>query len=243
MVGAAVPLHRRAGAGAEIAALLGGQRQIPHADLIAVIHKRRAGQRKQRGVGQPQLVHRQARRRAHGVVVAGDKAPQPVLVGGLVIGQIIVQKLIDAGAGILAEVRLADVVRVRVGCTVVVAHQPAVAVALPLEIKVHIKAVFQRHARAVPLGHQRGFGVFLIQHGGNVPPDGAGVFFVFGIVFDQARSHIHAEAVAAHIQPEPHDVFHRFHGRLAGGGGGGHLPFLVDLAVTIVQRGLALEEV
>ena len=243
VVGGAVPLHRRAGAGAEIAALLGGQGQVAHADLIAVIHERCAGQSEQRGVGQPQFVHRQTGRGADGIVVAGDKAPQTVLFGGLVAGQVVVQKLIDAGAGVLAEVGLADVVRVGVGGTVVVAHQPAVAVALPLQIKVHIEAVFQRHARAVPLSHQGGFGVLLAQHGGYVAPDGTGVLFVLGVVFDKAGSHIHAETITAHVQPEPHDVLHGLDGSQAGGVGGGLLPGLVDLAVAVVQRGLALEEV
>lgn len=49
--------------------------------------------------------------------------------------------------------------RVRVHRTVIVAHEPAVAVALPIEIKVHVKAVFQRHTRAVPLGDERGLGI------------------------------------------------------------------------------------
>ena len=243
MVGRVVPLHRRAGARAEVAALLGGQRQIAHTDLVTVVDEGCTGQRENCRVGQPQLVSRQARGGADRVMVAGDEAPQTVLVGGLVGRQVIVQEFVNAGAGVLAEVRLADVVRVRVHRTVIVAHEPVVAVALPIEIKVHVKAVFQRHARAVPLGDERGLGVLDIQHIPDIAPDFAGVLFVLSVILYKARRHIDAETVAAHVQPEPHDVLHGLHRRHAGGIVGGLLPLLVDLSIAVVQRGLALEEV
>ena len=176
-------------------------------------------------------------------MVAGDEAPQAVLVGGLVGGQIVIQELVDAGAGVLAEIGLADVVRVGVGRAVIVTHQPAVAVALPLEIEVHIKAVLQRHLRAVPLGDEGRLGVLLFEHGGDIAPDCTGVLFIFCIVLDKARRHIHAEAIAAHIQPEPHDVLHGLDRAHTGGVGGGLLPLLVDFAVAVVQCGLTFEEV
>ena len=176
-------------------------------------------------------------------MVAGDEAPQTVLVGGLVGRQVIVQEFVNAGAGVLAEVRLADVVRVRVHRTVIVAHEPVVAVALPIEIKVHVKAVFQRHTRAVPLGDERGLGILDVQHIPDIAPDFAGVLFVLSVILYKARRHIDAEAVAAHVQPESHDVLHCLHRRHAGGVVGGLLPLLVDLSIAVVQRRLAFEEV
>ena len=92
VVGRVVPLHRRAGARAEVAALLGGQRQIAHTDLVTVVDEGCTGQRENCRVGQPQLVSRQARGGADRVMVAGDEAPQTVLVGGLVGRQVIVQE-------------------------------------------------------------------------------------------------------------------------------------------------------
>ena len=243
VVCAVIPLHRGTRAGAEVAALLGGQRQVAHTDLIAVVDKRRTGQRKEGRIGQAQFLHSQAGRGADRVVVAGDKAPQTVLVGSLVGGQILVQELVDTGAGVLAEVRLADIVRVGVCRAVVVAHQPAVPIAAPLKVEVHVKAVFQRHARAVPLGHKGGLRVLHCQHIGDIAPDLAGVFLVFGVVLDQAGRHINAEAVAAHVQPETHNVLHGLDSGDAGRVIGGLLPLLVDLTVTVVQRRLALEEV
>ena len=176
-------------------------------------------------------------------MVAGDEAPQTVLVGGLVGRQVIVQEFVNAGAGVLAEVRLADVVRVRVHRTVIVAHEPVVAVALPIEIKVHVKAVFQRHTRAVPLGDERGLGVLDVQHIPDIAPDFAGVLFVLSVILYKARRHIDAEAVAAHVQPEPHDVHHRVASGLRVRTKGWLLPATFGVRETVVERRLAFEEV
>ena len=243
LVGAVIPLHGGAGTGAEIAALLGGQRQIAHADLIAIIHKRCAGQGKQHGVSNFQLIRGQTGGGADGIMVAGNQAVQAVLAGRLVAGQPVIQELVNTRAGIRTEIRLADVMRVRIYCAIIIAHQPAVAIALPFQHKVHIKAVFQGLARLVPFAHQSGFGVFLVQHSGNIAPDGTGILFVVGIILDQAGCHIHTETIAAHIQPKAHHILHGFHRCARAGGVGGHLPLFAALAVTIVQSRLALEEV
>ena len=112
-----------------------------------------------------------------------------------------------------------------------------------LQHKVHVKAVFQAQLRLVPLGDHGGFGVFLGQHGGDFPPDGAGVFFILGIVFHKAGRHVHPESIAAFVQPEPHHILDGLHGGAGAGGISGLLPGFPAGAVAVVQRGLAFEKV
>ena len=64
-----------------------------------------------------------------------------------------------------------------------------------------------------------------------------------GVVLDQAGGHIHPEAVAAHGQPEPHHILDGLHRGPAVRRIGGLLPGLVNFAVAVVQRRLALEKV
>ena len=176
-------------------------------------------------------------------MVAGDQAVKPVFAGGLVTGQPVLEKFVDAGAGIPVEVSPAGVAGLPVCRAVVGAQEPVVAVAAVLQHKVHVKAVFQRDARFVPFADEHGFRVFGMEHIRHFPPDRTSMLFAAGVVLDQAERHIHPEPVAAHGQPEPHHVLDGLHRSAAVRVAGGFLPALVDLAVAIVQRGLALEEV
>ena len=63
------------------------------------------------------------------------------------------------------------------------------------------------------------------------------------VVLDQRIGHVHAEAVAALAQPEAHDVDHGLP-RLGGRGGvHAHLPGAFRVGESVVERGLAFEEV
>ena len=103
-VGARVPLHRGAGAGADVAALLGGQVAVPHADLVAVVQERHAGHRQDHAVGDGELLRRQPRRQAGCVVVAGDQAEVAFVLGGFVLRQVLVEESVDAAAAVRGEV-------------------------------------------------------------------------------------------------------------------------------------------
>ena len=237
------PLHGSTGTGAEIATLFGGQFLVPHTNFVAIIEERCSRHSKQHGVGNAQFVGGQPGCRADGIVVAGNQAVQAVFMGRFIAGQPVIQELVNAGTGILAEIRLADVVRIGIHGAVISAHKPVITVMGSAKHKVHVKTVLQGQTRRIPLTDQCRLRILFLQHGGNVPPDGTGILFVMGIVFDKAERHIHPETVTAHGQPEAHHILDGFHRSTAIRCVGGLLPDFMNFAIAIVQGRLALEEV
>ena len=238
---AAIPLHRRAAAGAEVAAFFCRQLDVPHADLVAVIEERRARQREQKCVGQLQFVRLEIRARAHRVVVARQKAEQPVVPGGGVVLQILLYERNDRRAGIAFEIALVLAAHLAVARAVISAQQRVIGRDLVVQAEIHVEARLQRTLRVAPLGQQRRLGIFRVQHRAHVAPDGAGAKLLVVILY-KAACHIHTEAVAALIQPEAHHVLHRLARGKACGMVHRQLPWPFHLVKAVVQRGLAFEK-
>ena len=237
---AAVPLHRRAGAGAEIAALLRGQIQIPHSDLVAVIEERHARHGEQKGIGKLQLPRAEVVCGADRIVIAGDEGDVTAVFRRLILFEIGGEEAADVPVPVPAEIA---VVRFFRASAVIVAHQRGVARPGVVEAEGGVETAAHRQRRLAPLRHQRSLRIFRVQHGAHVAPDGACAAFPFVVEFDQGGGHIHTEAVAAPVEPEAHHVLHRLPRRNGGGVIGGLLPVLPRLQKTVVQRRLTFKEV
>ena len=82
-----------------------------------------------------------------------------------------------------------------------------------------------------------------MHHAVQIPPDLLGGIPVGGVVLYQTFGHIHPEAVAAQVQPEPHHILHGLPGSQGAGIVDALLPALGDLPEAVVQRRLAHEEI
>ena len=76
-----------------------------------------------------------------------------------------------------------------------------------MQQKIHVEAARDRAVGLSPFGDQNGGGVFPVEEGAHILPQGDRAL-LFRVVLDKRTRHIHAEAVAAEPQPEAHDVFH-----------------------------------
>ena len=207
-----VPLHGGSGAGAGIAALLGGKAAVGDPQLVAVVQEGRSRHGEDPGKGQAAFALRQSGSGPGGVVVAGDEAPQTVFLGIVVLGQVVRQEPADIRAGVLGEE--APVAR-KVALTapeIVVPEHGVVAVAPPVQTKVHVKAAAQGFVRVVPLGNKGGLGVLPVDGAQDVPPDLHGGKLLGAVIFDQGVGHVHPETVAAHVQPEADNILDGFPG-------------------------------
>ena len=70
-----------------------------------------------------------------------------------------------------------------------------------------MEATLQGLVRFSPLGYQHCVGELRIQERSYLSPQ-SDVSLAVLIVFHQRTCHIHTEAVTAHADPEPHDIFH-----------------------------------
>ena len=128
-------------------------------------------------------------------------------------------------------------------CVFPVPAKRLVPVPVVVEEEVHVEAGLEGENRIRPLGDHGGVGVFPVQHGPDVPPDGGGAGLVVGIVLYQGVGHVHPEAVAAKSQPEAHDVLDGFDSRFCFRGIRGGLPFLSGGIPPVVQGRLGLKEI
>ena len=111
-----------------------------------------------------------------------------------------------------------------------------------MQQEVHVEAALQGLIRLAPLGHHGRSGELGVQEGADLLPQADGATAV-GVVLDQRARHVHPEAIAAHGEPEAHDVL-EFLQRGAGAGGiHGLLPGQRGIQEAVVQRGLVGEKV
>ena len=226
-----------------VAALLGGDDPIVHAQLIAVVQEGSAGHREDPRKGQPPFRVCQPRGGTGGIVIAGNEAPEAVVAAVVILGQVVRKEPAHVGAGIPGEeAGIADVAAAAVP-EGVVPHHGAVAVAVPVEIKVHVKAAAQSLVRMIPLGNEGSIRIFLVNGAQNVPPDLHGGKLFRAVILHERLRHIHPEAVAAQIQPEPDHILHGLPGRKGVRTGDALLPAFPAFPVAVVQGGLTFEEV
>ena len=195
------PLHGRARAGAGIAALLCGQLEIAHADLVAVIEEGHAGHGKEEGINELQLCFLQRFPEPDRVVVSGDQGDVAMPLRAVKQAQVVVEEAVDAAACVLFEIAV-----VFAGVVLVISQQGAVAVAAPVQIKVRVEARAQRLMRPSPFRDQHRLREFQIQHPADIAPDRARCALVRVVVFHEGVGHIDAEAVAAVTEPEAHHI-------------------------------------
>ena len=72
-----------------VAALLGGDDPIVHAQLIAVVQEGSAGHREDPRKGQPPFRVCQPRGGTGGIVIAGNEAPEAVVAAVVILGQVV----------------------------------------------------------------------------------------------------------------------------------------------------------
>ena len=179
-------------------------------------------------------------------MVAGQNRDVPEVLRILIPVEILVEEAVDIAAGIFLEVAVVFSIAVAVDTAaviVVVTHQRRVSAALFVEHEVHVVTCAQRQRRIAPLSDHGRIREFKVKHAAHVSPDRAGAALLVIVVFDQRRGHVYAETVAAVGEPEAHDVFEGFAGRDRGRVAEALLPGLCHFQETVVQRGLALEEV
>ena len=99
-----IPLHGCPGSSPVIAALMGGQFQITHADLIPVVQERNTGHGKDKRIRQFQFIHVHVEPGAHGIVVAGQHGNIADLFRILIPVHVLFQKTADISLSILAEI-------------------------------------------------------------------------------------------------------------------------------------------
>ena len=169
-----------------------------------------------------------------------------MIFGVLIPLQILVKETGYAAACIFLEITVIFCIPVSVNAAavvVIVAHQCGVTAALLVENEVHVVAAAQGQGRIAPFRHHRGIRELEVQHAAHILPDRTGTALLLIVVFDQGGSHVYAEAVAAVGEPEPHDVLKS----LAGSDGRriaeALLPGFGHLVETVIEGGLALEEV
>ena len=245
VVPAAVPLHRRARAGARVAALLAGQVTVAHADLVAVVDERHAGHEEDRAIGEGQFADAQTWHQTRGVVVAGDEVEV-----GLCLARRFEPRLVlfeerhDAGSGIHVEIAAVAVVE-HGGVGVAQQHVVAVGhtIPAPVEVEVHVEAGFERLVGASPFRDERGFGVFPAQLPEHVLPGANRIGFAVIVTLHQAVGHVHAETVGAHVEPEAHHVEHRVAGAQCFIAECRGLPAFARMGKAVVERRLEREEV
>ena len=177
-------------------------------------------------------------------MVAGEHRNVADVLRVLIPLDVFVQEAGDVAIrGILPEVAVVRLFASEIEALLVVAQQAGIAAAGVVQVEVHVIARPQGQRRIAPLCHHGGIGIFAIQHLPDVLPNSAGAGLSLIVVLDQGGSHVHAEAVAAVVQPKAHDVLHGLPGGDGVGMVDGHLPGLVRLQETVVQRRLALEEI
>ena len=218
------PLHRGAHAIA-----VADEEIVAHADFIAVVEDRRTGHRQQQAVHQldaVQIVFHQRRqaaadaeidarlqiRRVRGVHVVA------FLAGHHLQGQLIViaqknrplaairnvRRLLhdfDDGIAVLLRDGHVDARHQRK----VIRHVAFIAVA---EVLAHVLRPL------IGLGQQKAVLVVRVDGGAQLLDDRVGfaqIFVVGPFALDQVGNGIEPEAVDAHVEPEPHDLQHRFH--------------------------------
>ena len=226
----AVPLHRRARAGAFVAALLGRQAvHVAHADLVAVVDERASRHRQQERERQfhPVLVEGVAHTRH--VVVAGGDADVPAPGRRLGRGPV----------GVDERLRVAVRAAREVG---VLAEQVEVVRRAEMQQEIHVEAGVQRLRRVAPLRDEHRIGKALVEEGADLAPQPRRPDMA-RVLLDQAAGHVHAEAVAAQSEPEGHDVLQHEPGRLRLERVGGELPVLGHDAEAVVERRLGGEAV
>ena len=127
--------------------------------------------------------------------------------------------------------------------SLIVAQQGIVPVAHPVEIKIHMEARRNRLLRDAPLRDERRLRVVAVQHGAHISPDLLCSRLVLIIILDKRIGHIDAEAVAASVKPEPHDVLQRLTRRERVRRVDRVLPRLLRMKPAVVEGRLALEEI
>ena len=85
----ATPLHGRSTARPLVAALLGAQVEVAHANLVSVVDERHTRHGENKRIGKLQLDRRERPRRSRRVVIAGDEADVAALPALLVFGQVV----------------------------------------------------------------------------------------------------------------------------------------------------------
>ena len=96
-----------------------------------------------------------------------------------------------------------------------------------------MEARLQRLQRVAPFGDQHRAGVALIHERADLLPEPRRADAP-RVAFDEAPRHVDAEAVAAHIEPEGHDVLQHQPGPVRLFGVRGKLPVLGHLAEAVV---------
>ncbi len=117
-----------------------------------------------------------------------------------------------------------------------------IAVSPVIQIEIHVKAAFQRTLGAAPLRYQNRVRVIPVDLLRNVAPQRHGRNLLI-IILDQRVRHVHAEAVAAHVKPESHNVLQGFPCGDAVRVIHRKLPLVLNLMEAVVQCGLGAEKV
>ncbi len=188
-------MHRGAGAGPVVAAFHRGQVfHITHTDFIAVIDKRRTWHGEQKGKSNFHFIRIEFAGKSVHIVIAGRDAHQSSAVCFLQVFFIFGNKFACRAFARLGEVGL------------VTAKQRIVVGRTKMEQKVHMEAAGKGFVRLAPLGNHGGIRKLFVEKIPYILPQFDGSFAVL-VVFDKGACHIHTEAVAAHLQPETHNIF------------------------------------
>ena len=226
-----VPLHGGARAGTSVAALDGGQPlNVAQTYLVAVVDERRARHRQQERERNAQLVRVERPCEPVHVVVAGGNADEPLAVSFGVVRLVRRDELLSGALRALGEVRF------------LAAEQVVVVGGSEVQQEIHVEPADERFVRFSPLAYHRGGGELLVQELADVLPQRDGALAVLVVLYEGAR-HVNAESVAAHGQPEAHDILERLAGSYGTGSVHRLLPVAVGLVESVVQRGLVGEEV
>ena len=136
-------------------------------------------------------------------MIARDQAVTSLMFDLLIAFQIFVKKIQNAPAALFME-------KAVVSPIFCIPQKQIIAVARPVQAKIHMKSRRNRQPRSVPFGYERRFRIRLVQHLSDVLPDQARSALVFVVLFYERIRHIHPETVASGIQPETHNILQSF---------------------------------
>lgn len=103
-----------------------------------------------------------------------------------------------------------------------------------MQQEIHVKSSLQGFVRIPPLGYQHCIRIFPFQKVPNLLPQGDRPLS-FRVILYQRICHIYPEAVAAHLQPETHNILHRCQRGQRPRGVYRLLPGFLHLVISVIQ--------
>ena len=210
---------------------------MAHTDLVAVVDEGAPWHGKNEGEGHLHLVGVKVAAQALHVVVARRDAHEALAVSELHVAAVGCHELARVAFAFTAEER------VRLLRTVLGAPEEIHVVRrTELQQEVHMETRADGLVGLAPLRDHHRLGVALVQEGAHILPEGDRGLLA-GVVLNERAGHVDAEAVAAAIEPERHDVLHGLTGGKRLGAVDRALPRFSDLSKAVVERRLEGKEV